>query len=545
MHALIYDILRSFPFFLVISFYCSSMLPAQSSDPSSPIRVMSFNIRYDNPNDGFNAWPHRKEIVASTIRFHGVDLIGLQEALHHQLEALRTLLPEYHFIGIGRDDGQAAGEYAAIGYRRIRFQLLEDSTFWLSETPDVPSNGWDADLHRIVSWGKFVDLSQPEDTFFHFNTHYDHRGEEARKNSSSLLVTQIDRLNPEGLPTIITGDFNMTPESEPYKILTSTDHQPPIIDGFLSSNRTVHGPVGTTSGFSFPGRDRRIDYVFTRHSVAVLQYGHMSDSWSGRFPSDHLPVLAEVLLHPTQALPNAHAHNDYEHDQPLIEALAHGCTSIEVDIHAIDDQLIVSHDPPKDMTQVSTLEELYLAPLAKHIDAHQGKVYPNYGAPIYLMIDLKTPGELTYPLLTQVLQKYAFMLDHKRGETRYRGPVRVFLSGNRPMELVQADTLQLAGLDGRPDDLGKGYDAYIMPVISSHYKQIISWEGEGDISAEERKVLTTLAEKAHKEGKLVRLWASPEKEQVWKALRESGIDLINTDELDRVQSFLLEEMARY
>jgi endonuclease/exonuclease/phosphatase family metal-dependent hydrolase len=150
------------------------------------LRVMTFNIRYDEPRDKENAWPNRKELVASMIRFHHADLVGLQEALKRQLDDLEKLLPEYAWVGVGRGDGKTEGEYSAILYRKIRFTYLASSTFWLSETPDVASMGWDAAYPRIVTWVKLKD-NRTSKTFFHFNTHFDNRGVLAREESSKLL----------------------------------------------------------------------------------------------------------------------------------------------------------------------------------------------------------------------------------------------------------------------------------------------------------------------------------------------------------------------
>src|SRR5688572_23652685 len=160
---------------------------------ATPLRVMSFNIRYDEPRDGENAWPNRKKLVATLIRLHQVDLIGVQEALKGQLDDLSELIPEYAWIGVGRTDGKLGGEFSAILFRKNRFAMLETATFWLSETPHIPSKGWDAAFPRIVTWAKFSD-KQTQRVFFHFNTHFDHRGTRAREESGRLLLRRIDVL---------------------------------------------------------------------------------------------------------------------------------------------------------------------------------------------------------------------------------------------------------------------------------------------------------------------------------------------------------------
>lgn len=501
----------------------TAMLPAQS------LRVMSFNIRYHNPADGYNAWPHRKALVESMIRFHRADLLGIQEALQSQMNDLAAMLPDYGYMGRIRDKD---GEYAAIFYRKSRLELLQTATFWLSETPQQPSRGWDAALNRVTTWGKFRDKHTGK-LFFHFNTHYDHRGERARVQSSHLMLAVIDSLNPQGLPVLVTGDFNMKPASEAYQVLTNPNDPRHLTDAWYHSQLPPHGPAGSWSGFQFPGQpDSRIDYIFTKNRVATLRYGILSDSWSGRFPSDHLPVLAEVLLAPPTPLPRAHAHNDYEHPRPLLDALEQGFTSIEVDVFPVDGELYVAHNLPADPHQLPSLRELYLEPLARLYSRHFGSIYPAYQGPFYLMIDIKRNGSDAYQLLKTQLAEYDYLLRPKGG------PVTVFLSGARPLELIQQDPHRLVGIDGRPEDLGKDYPPALMPVVSQRYGKLIGWRGNGEIPEADLQTLTSLVQQAHAEGKKVRLWASPEKEAVWEVLLRAGVDFINTDKLEQLREFL-------
>ena len=266
--------------------------PVEAVSADSAIRVMTFNIRYNNPNDGVHAWPNRKEQVASVIRFHQADLVGMQEVLKDQIDDLEVMLPDYARFGVGRDDGVAAGEFAPVFYRKDRFDLLEQATFWLSETPDVPgSKSWDAAITRIVTWGRFRDKHTGA-TFYLFNTHFDHRGEQARTESARLLLAKIQTLAGDA-NTVVTGDFNVVPTTEAYRIMTSG-----LAD---AKDRTVtppHGPEGTYSGFTVEQDEigRRIDYIFVHPAVHVARYGVLTDHWNGHFPSDHLPVLAEILF---------------------------------------------------------------------------------------------------------------------------------------------------------------------------------------------------------------------------------------------------------
>lgn len=236
--------------------------------------------------------------------------------------------------------------------------------------------------------------------------------------------------------------------------------------------------------------------------------------------------------------PHAHAHNDYAHERPLLDALAHGFTSVEADVLLIDDELFVGHDLPSGPHQLPTLREAYLQPLRQRVEQQNGQVYPGYEGPFYLMIDSKTEADATYERLREELVDFQSILSYTQDGHYRPGPVTVFLSGNRPMEALGQDTLQLAGIDGRPEDLGQAYDSTFMPVISQHYRAIVDWDGKQPLSRPQRKTLERLARRAHQEGKKVRLWATPESVLVWETLLSAGIDLINTDQLAELQQFL-------
>jgi len=263
----------------------------------STVRVMTFNIRYDNPGDGDDAWPNRKDFAASMILFHKADIVGVQEALRHQVDELAAWLPGFNWFGIGRDDGVDAGEFMAVFYRPERFDLLEQDTFWLSETPDKPGIGWDAACNRVVTWAHFRDTVDGCE-FYHFNTHFDHMGPAARRESALLLLDRIAVIAGDA-PVTVTGDFNAKPGDEPIRILldgTSGDPALRLFDTRAHSKYPHHGPSGTWSGFTSPGSpgDEPIDYVFFKNAVTVVYHGTLSDTFDGRFPSDHMPVLAEV-----------------------------------------------------------------------------------------------------------------------------------------------------------------------------------------------------------------------------------------------------------
>jgi endonuclease/exonuclease/phosphatase family metal-dependent hydrolase len=259
------------------------------------IRIMTFNIRYDEPRDGVNAWPNRKQKVADVIRFHKADIIGVQEALLTQLRDLEKLLPGFAWVGVGRTDGKEAGEYSAILYRKDRFRLIASDTFWLSETPDkVGSKGWDAALPRIVTWAKFSDRVTGK-TFVHFNTHFDHVGEKARAESASLILKKAGEIHGKG-PFVLTGDLNVRQDSGAYKTIIAGTPIVKVVDARYAS---VNGHIGgdsTFNGFKELEPGRTIDHIFVRDGIKVLEHGTLSDRWDGLWASDHLPVIAEIVF---------------------------------------------------------------------------------------------------------------------------------------------------------------------------------------------------------------------------------------------------------
>lgn len=237
---------------------------------------------------------------------------------------------------------------------------------------------------------------------------------------------------------------------------------------------------------------------------------------------------------PHQGHPEAHAHNDYEHKRPLFDALEQGFSSVEADVWLIKGELYVKHNKPLNLSATPTLEELYLQPLSQIFEERKSGLYENLDRPFFLMIDIKSDAASTYKVLKDKLQAYRPILSGDKP------PLLIFLSGNRPIELVKVETDPLVGIDGRPDDLKKGYSPAFMPVISQRFSKIIKWNGKSPISPEQFAVLQALANTCHEEGKMLRLWASPESKLCWEQLREAGIDLINTDELAALHLFLSE-----
>lgn len=259
------------------------------------LRVMTFNIRYNEPRDGVNAWANRKQKVADVIRFHKADLVGVQEALLGQLRDLEKMLPDLSWCGVGRTDGKEAGEYSAILYRRSRFKLLETNTFWLSETPDkAGSKGWDGAFPRIVTWAKFKDRRTGK-TFVHFNTHFDHVGETARAESASLILKKAAEITGKG-PFVLTGDFNVTEDSGAYRTIMAGSGDIRVEDARYAAVNGHFGGDSTWTNFKQIEPGKKIDFIFVRKGVKVFEHGILSDNWNGLWASDHLPVLAEIEI---------------------------------------------------------------------------------------------------------------------------------------------------------------------------------------------------------------------------------------------------------
>jgi len=257
---------------------------------SQQINIVSFNIRLNTAADGENAWPHRTEMVTDLLRFHEADIFGLQEALYDQIMDIHKALPEYEWIGAGRDDGDKAGEFCAVFYKKDKYVLLDHGNFWLSGNPEKPGLGWDAVCNRLVTWGRFMAKSSGRQFLF-LNTHFDHRGVEARKNSAILIRDRIEEMiYNKNLPVILTGDFNLTPDEEPISLIKKV-----MTDSRDISVEPPYGPVGTYNGFKIDAElDRRIDYIFLHGGIRVLKHAVLTDSNHKRFPSDHLPVFAKL-----------------------------------------------------------------------------------------------------------------------------------------------------------------------------------------------------------------------------------------------------------
>lgn len=256
------------------------------------LSVSTYNIRLDIASDAENAWPNRKDFLISQLKFYAPDIFGIQEGLPHQVKFIDEQLPEFNFVGEGRD-GKNEGEYSALFYNKNKFLVKESSTFWLSPTPDQVSKGWDAALPRICTYAKLMDKDSGL-IFWVFNTHFDHRGEKARLNSTTLILKKIADLNSNNFPVVLMGDFNAEPLSAPISNLKDN-----MNDSKDVAIEEPFGPDGTFNSFDFGATDnKRIDYIFVSRSanIQVEKYAVLRDYRNSRFPSDHFPVYVKLKM---------------------------------------------------------------------------------------------------------------------------------------------------------------------------------------------------------------------------------------------------------
>ncbi len=263
--------------------------PVPQPAPGAPLAVMSFNIRYGTANDGDNHWLKRRDQLFDLLREQQADVVGLQEALHFQIEEILRAVPGYDYVGVGRSDGRQAGEYAAILYRTARLKARRSDTFWFSDTPGVvKSTSWGNQIERICTWAYFEDMEGP--SFYLYNVHLDHQSQPSREKSVALLLERVAARDPK-LPAVVTGDFNAGEANPAAKAMLAS---------FRDSFRLLHpgaAEVGTFNGFK-PGQTGgdKIDFVFVEAGTEVLAAEIVRSSRDGRYPSDHFPVTARVRL---------------------------------------------------------------------------------------------------------------------------------------------------------------------------------------------------------------------------------------------------------
>lgn len=254
-------------------------------------KVMSYNIRYDNRWDTLNHWGLRKHKIVEQIRFYRPDVLGIQEGLKNQVHFINKELKNYKYIGVGREDALEKGEFSAIFYNANKIEVLQQNTIWLSDTPSQVSVGWDAALERICTYGLFKIKSTNQKVWV-FNTHFDHRGQVARKKSAKLIVKTIKQVNKKGYPVILMGDFNLPIQSKPMQIIKKD------LEWALDiSEHALYGPKATFNAFDiFKAPSVWIDFIFTQ-KIKVLSYAHIDDRLdTTRYTSDHFPVLIEMVL---------------------------------------------------------------------------------------------------------------------------------------------------------------------------------------------------------------------------------------------------------
>ena len=273
---------------LIALFFISVSYPVSFSFAQS-MNIATYNIRFDNPNDIGNLWKDRAPHLVNLIKFHQMDIIGTQEGMYHQLEEIKNELG-FPYVGVGRDKGGKEGEFSAVFYNPEKVKVLDQSTFWLSETPENPSKGWDAALNRVCTWVKFENKEGKK--FYVFNIHYDHIGQKAREESSKLVIRKIKEINKENLPVVFIGDFNVMPDNPAYKtVLDNSDMQ----DSRLISKTPSIGNQGTFNGYNWEKLPEGIiDHIFVSPNITVLRHGILTDNYGLKYPSDHFPVMVEV-----------------------------------------------------------------------------------------------------------------------------------------------------------------------------------------------------------------------------------------------------------
>jgi len=280
--------LKSFKylFLSIVISACNTKQPNNSANNN--LSIMSFNIRFSNPNDNENSWENRKNDVIKLIENYHPDVLGIQEGLHNQVEFINNHFENYHNIGKGRD-GENKGEFSSIFYDSTKLKLINQKTFWLSETPIKISIGWDAALNRVCTYGEFINKNS-KDTIHVFNSHFDHIGTEARKKSAELIISKLDEFRITNSKVVVMGDLNSEPQSIPITTLESK-----LDDAQKIARTSFIGAKGTFNNFDpYIIPDRRIDYIFTRN-LEVKSYRHIDDKRKNNLCiSDHLPVMVEI-----------------------------------------------------------------------------------------------------------------------------------------------------------------------------------------------------------------------------------------------------------
>lgn len=256
---------------------------------SQSLKVMSYNIRLSIESDKENSWENRKMEALQLMDYYHPDFFGVQEAVPQQMIDIKNNLKNYDFVGVGRDDGKNKGEFSALFYDTEKLQVLESGTFWLSETPNIPSKGWDAAYNRVCTYALFK-MKKGGKKFWAFNTHFDHIGDVAREKSATLILEKIKNLNTKNLPVVLTGDFNLTEETKPLQLISKS-----LENAYHHSKQKPYGPRGTFTAFDINKiPTERIDYIFVKDFVTET-FRTINDRRENLlYPSDHFPIMAEL-----------------------------------------------------------------------------------------------------------------------------------------------------------------------------------------------------------------------------------------------------------
>lgn len=255
------------------------------------LNIATYNLRYDSKDDSIagNGWRARYPNIAKIIRFNDLDIFGTQEGLYHQLTQLNDSLPGYKWLGAGRDDGQHGGEHSAIFYKSDKFKVLKSGNFWMSTITDKPNKGWDAALPRICTWVQLKEIKTGL-VFYFFNLHMDHIGIVARRESSKLILAKVKEM-AGNVPTILTGDFNVDQTNESYTLINTSG----VLRDSYELSPVKLAPSNTYNAYDVnTAGDKRIDHIFVTKRFTVARYGILTNTYHGRLPSDHYPVVVTL-----------------------------------------------------------------------------------------------------------------------------------------------------------------------------------------------------------------------------------------------------------
>ena len=276
-------------FVLIMAVSLPQAISAKKNEVPSELKVMSYNIRLATGKDGTNSWEFRCPATIEMLKDQKPDVFGVQEALINQILFMKEYCEDYDNVGVGRDDGKKKGEFMSIFWNKKTVKMIKWGTFWLSETPEKPSMGWDAHCKRTATWALMKDKKTGK-KFYFVNTHLDHRGKEARKNGLKLIVDRIEGINPEGYPMVLTGDFNMKPDNPAFVGL----------DARMKSARKVAPKTdnhNTFNAWSVKPSDKVIDYIYFSGFSSCPEYQTVTKKYLDRpFVSDHYPIIARLIF---------------------------------------------------------------------------------------------------------------------------------------------------------------------------------------------------------------------------------------------------------